>query len=605
MMWYFERNHEQSQASQNGAEPAAGTGGVGGLPASVLARHGARVLDPATAAVIGGQQPLRPTVYRASTLLVPGSLLSEPGLTAINQALAPVGMKLSAPGRHRPGSADDRDRPGQRDRDRPGQRIPDPAADGELGDLPRVGVLGPADAQPGRAAVPVVVDAWVALQALRAAAIGRVDKALHDALVSRISLEHLLFGSAITGSPISEGGGVTGSPISEGGGVTGPGAASSYLFPGGDARAPVGIFMPAAHRRDAKQCASEFGRRPVVAVLDTGVRTHPWLGVEADPATPGHYRTVSEAFVAVSQDLQDAIFSHAQQAAAAGDQLRQLIRYPWDRPVTPDPEVGELDTHTGHGAFIAGIVRQVAPDAEVLSVRIMHSDGIVYEGDLTCALAQLASRVQTALAGDLAEMVDVVCLSLGYFSESAADVAYSSGLQQVIAALTGMGVTVIAAAGNYATSRKFYPAAFAAGPAAPGHAPVISVGALNPNGSKALFSDGGPWVRAWATGAAVISTFPTDINGSRDPDVSLRAHPANTLPARPGPAERASLDPDDYSGGFATWSGTSFSAPQVAGQLALELMRGAAADPALQLDRPGAAEAGQRTGAALLRMGWS
>jgi subtilisin family serine protease len=134
---------------------------------------------------------------------------------------------------------------------------------------------------------------------------------------------------------------------------------------------------------------------------------------------------------------------------------------------------------------------------------------------------------------------------------------------------------------------------------------VISVGALNPNGSKALFSDGGPWVRAWATGAAVISTFPTDINGSRDPDVSLRAHPANTLPARPGPAERASLDPDDYSGGFATWSGTSFSAPQVAGQLALELMRGAAADQALQLDQPGAAEAGQRAAAALLRMGWS
>jgi subtilisin family serine protease len=228
----------------------------------------------------------------------------------------------------------------------------------------------------------------------------------------------------------------------------------------------------------------------------------------------------------------------------------------------------------------------------------MHSDGIVYEGDLTCALALLASRVEAALQGGMAEMVDVVCLSLGYFSESAADVAYSSGLRQIIDALTGLGVTVIAAAGNYATSRKFYPAAFAAAPAGPGHAPVISVGALNPNGSRALFSDGGPWVRAWATGAAVISTFPTDVNGSRDP--------ANTLPAGPGQAAgREALDPDDYSGGFATWSGTSFSAPQLAGELALELMRGAAADPALQLDRPGAAEAGQRTGAALLRMGWS
>jgi hypothetical protein len=587
MMWYFEPTHERSQASQNGAQPAGGTGGVGSVPASLLARHGARVLDPATAAVIAGQRPLRPTVYRAATLLVPGSMHAEPGLAAINRALAPVGMQLTAPGRpHRPAQTPDGQAPDGR------------APDGGLGDLPRVAMLAPAGAEHGRAAVPVVVDAWVALQALRAAAAGRVDKDLHEDLVGRISLEHLLFGSAITGSPITEGGGVTGSPITEGGGITGPGAAGSYLFAGGDARAPVGIFLPAAHRRDAKECTAEFGRRPVVAVLDTGVRTHPWLGVTADQAAPGGYRTVSDSFVTVSQGMQDAIHTQAEQAAAAGDQLRQLIRYPWDRPVTSDPLVGELDTHTGHGAFIAGIVRQVAPDAEVLAVRIMHSDGIVYEGDLTCALALLASRVEAALQGGMAEMVDVVCLSLGYFSESAADVAYSSGLRQIIDALTGLGVTVIAAAGNYATSRKFYPAAFAAAPAGPGHAPVISVGALNPNGSRALFSDGGPWVRAWATGAAVISTFPTDVNGSRDP--------ANTLPAGPGQAAgREALDPDDYSGGFATWSGTSFSAPQLAGELALELMRGAAADPALQLDRPGAAEAGQRTGAALLRMGWS
>ena len=42
--------------------------------------------------------------------------------------------------------------------------------------------------------------------------------------------------------------------------------------------------------------------------------------------------------------------------------------------------------YTGHGSFIAGLIRQVVPDATVLSIRIMHGDGIVYEGDLLYAL---------------------------------------------------------------------------------------------------------------------------------------------------------------------------------------------------------------------------
>ena len=37
---------------------------------------------------------------------------------------------------------------------------------------------------------------------------------------------------------------------------------------------------------------------------------------------------------------------------------------------------------------------------------------------------------------------------------------------------------------------------------------------------------------------------------------------------RPGKARRATIDPDGYRGGFASWSGTSFSAPVLAGELA-------------------------------------
>jgi hypothetical protein len=95
----------------------------------------------------------------------------------------------------------------------------------------------------------------------------------------------------------------------------------------------------------------------------------------------------------------------------------------------------------------------------------MHSDGIVNEGDLISALDQLVERIEPAEEGDLAAMVDVLSLSLGYFSESAADEIYSSGLWSVIDMLLAMGVLVVAAAGNFSASRKFHPAAFAGGPA--------------------------------------------------------------------------------------------------------------------------------------------
>ena len=46
------------------------------------------------------------------------------------------------------------------------------------------------------------------------------------------------------------------------------------------------------------------------------------------------------------------------------------------------------------------------------------------------------------------------------------------------------------------------------------------------------------------------------------------------------PAARESLDLDDYRVGFATWSGTSFSAPLLAAQIAEALLAGAVASPA-------------------------
>jgi len=614
MKWFFEPPYGgdgSGTAPPHGGD-GSGTGpglddggapGLIGLPEAVRLRHGVRVLDPQAAEVVPGvsfDREIQPTVYRARTLLVPGDLLREPAaVAAINRVLESTGMRLVAPEEDAEEDA--------------GEERGEGALFEVLRDLPRPAVLAPTGT------APVVVDAWRALQTLRAA--GTLQRAgadeglpgsragadeglpgsragadeavpgsragLDEAVVWRISLEHLLVGSAITGSPIDNGpGGIAGGPGGSSGGV-GPTTTDSYLFSGGDPRTPVAVVLDPPRRRSAGECRADYGRRPVVAVLDTGVRAHPWLDVTGDPG--GGYGLAADGFVTVDYAIQDAIRRAGEHARDHGDRPRQVIRDPWDAPVAENPLVGELSPALGHGTFIAGIVRQVVPDARVLAVRIIHSDDVCYEGDVICALRHLATRIALAEEGDPAAMVDVVSLSFGYFAESAADLVLTSGLWQAIEILLDLGVVVVAAAGNYSTSRPFYPAAFAIQTAP---VPVISVGALNPNGTKAVFSNDGNWVTAWAQGAAVVSAYPVDANASRTPELRVRAS---------AQADRESLDPDDYSGGFAVWSGTSFSAPGLAALIAGSLLDGAAGD-GLRLDQPGVQAARQRAAAAVANL---
>ena len=582
--WFFQPRSHRDGAETGDGDAAAGLTTV---PATMLRRHGAHVLDPERAVAVHGFPSPRSTVYRARTLLIPGGLAQDaPKVRAINEILDDVGMRLIPSRPEAP------------------PRVHDPELARKLAQLPRVVTLAPARDNP----VPAVVDAWVALQALRAAVTMSGNRKpakspLDQDDVGQIALEHLLVGSAIDGNPIGHsGGGLTGGTNS--GGVTGPSSTDSYVYSGGDTRSPVALLLDPPYRRSAAACQDDYGRRPVVAVLDTGVRAHPWLDVERtsggynlDPAGDG------DGFMSVDLGIQKAILDEGKKAEAKGDKPRQLIRNPWDTPITADPLVGELDSDSGHCTFISGIVRQIAPDARVLAVRIMHSDGAVYEGDLLCALRHLVIRVAEAEAGQPERMVDVISLSLGYFDETPHDATFTSGLGDVIELLLGQGVIVVAAAGNYSTSRRFYPAAFAT-KTPPAGVPLISVGALNPNGSKAIFSDGGRWITAWASGAAVVSTLPVDINASRSPELRLRSHPDNPMP--PGislPASRESLDPDDYSGAFGVWSGTSFSAPLLAAQITRALMEGARQN-GLKLTPCGPQDTQNRALSALKSMNW-
>ncbi len=79
----------------------------------------------------------------------------------------------------------------------------------------------------------------------------------------------------------------------------------------------------------------------------------------------------------------------------------------------------------------------------------------------------------------------------------------------------------------------------------------------------AMFNSG-DWVSTWDLGAQVLSTQPTTFRGSLQPA-------ARTTDVWAG-RDRESLDPDDFAQGFATWSGTSFAAPSVAGRFLAKLI---------------------------------
>jgi subtilisin family serine protease len=206
-------------------------------------------------------------------------------------------------------------------------------------------------------------------------------------------------------------------------------------------------------------------------------------------------------------------------------------------------------------------------------VRVLHSDSVAHEADVLFALWYIACGVQLAEeSGNPASMVDILSLSIGYYDETLSPSIYTGQVTKIIDWFLSMGVLIVAAAGNDSTSREFYPAALAARPQPSGSGPqLLSVGAQNPNGTNALFSNDGPWVRHWEPGAAVVSTYPIDVRGSGEPD----SEPA---------ANREGLDPDDFSAGFAVWDGTSFAAPLAAAKLAESMVDGGAKLGALDRD---------------------
>lgn len=497
------------------------------LPPHVARAFRARVLDPAVAprntrdarAALDGEMPaLQPTAYLTDSLLVrglPGGRAGE-ARARIAEAARALDVEVGefSPADHDAGEA---------------------AQDWEATDQTWTSRLSLAPGRP----LDGGVDAWTLLQHVL-----EEDPALAES----VSLNHVM---AMTGAGYGAASGMWGYVSGMWGYVSGMwgyvsgmwgyvGGGLSEYGPGFGGRTPVAFCSP-----DPRTLVGVPDDAPVVAILDTGLGRHPWFidasgtplpGVLINPVLPGGRAGLT--------------FAAADDPEGAG--------------VVSDPLNGGLDAAAGHGTFVAGIVRQRCPQATIMAIPVLDASGHAEEHVVLTALGRLVEARRAADRGKREHRVDIVNLSMGYYHESPGLPGSGGPLEAALTALTALGVEVVSAAGNDATTAPFLPAALADRIQG-----LHSVGALNPDGrTVALFSNGGAWVREHAVGAAVVSTVPTTLAGSAGASVLSRD------PSQPVHPERATIDPDTHVSGFALWSGTSFAAPHIAGDLATRLLRG-------------------------------
>jgi hypothetical protein len=216
---------------------------------------------------------------------------------------------------------------------------------------------------------------------------------------------------------------------------------------------------------------------------------------------------------------------------------RDALRFDWMRDVTGDDEPGvgggAIPPYAGHGTFIAGLIKTVAPRAEVVVRAAFPVLGLVYERDLVAALARTLRD----------DDPDVINLSAGTPARRATGPLLLNRFYDRVFRRY-KGVVLVAAAGNDGRRERFWPAA----------APwAVSVGALAEDWrSRASFSNFGSWVDAYAPGDRLVNAF-------RSGDYTYTEPPYRGQTVR--------FD------GMARWSGTSFATPLVAGMIAARMSR--------------------------------
>lgn len=209
---------------------------------------------------------------------------------------------------------------------------------------------------------------------------------------------------------------------------------------------------------------------------------------------------------------------------------------PWLDGVTgdDDPSVlpdGTILPYGGHGTFVAGVIRCMAPGADIVVRSVFDIAGSALESDFVPKLYEGFAYG--------AEIFHVTVSSQTRFNVPL--MAFETWLEDL---RRYKGVACIVPAGNSESPLPHWPAAF------PG---VISVGALGSDlRSLAYFSNFGGWVDVYAPGQNLVNAFA-----------------AGTFTCRVAPfaGETRRFE------GIAQWSGTSFSTPIVTGLIAARMTR--------------------------------
>ncbi len=248
---------------------------------------------------------------------------------------------------------------------------------------------------------------------------------------------------------------------------------------------------------------SDVGRGVKIAVVDTGI---------ADQ--PGARDVWTEHPVPRGTDQFDPLFDR--------------------RTRSPKPK---LAWAAGHGTFIASLIRQVAPGADIRSIKACSPMGFETESEVARGIEQAA------------QWADIINLSWCAYTlpdgtNERGEPTYSGPyrLRQAVKRALAKKVVVVAAAGNSASPDPMYPAAWE---------DVLAVGALDRDGRRWDHSNYGSWVDASAIGEKLRGVY---VQGDENPDNDPDGH--------------AEVWDDDEIN-YATWSGTSFAAPLVAAQIAV------------------------------------
>ncbi len=209
---------------------------------------------------------------------------------------------------------------------------------------------------------------------------------------------------------------------------------------------------------------------------------------------------------------------------------------PWLTGVTgdSDPSVaadGTILPYGGHGTFVAGVIRSMAPGAEIVVKNVFDTAGSALESDFV-------PKLNEGFAYG-AEIFHVTVASPTLDNHPL--MAFETWLEHL---RQHKGVVCVAPAGNNDERKPCWPGAFSG---------VISVGALSTDWrSRAYFSNYGGPVDVYAPGQDLVNAF---------------AKGSYTCHVEPFTEEVR------HFSGMAQWSGTSFSTPIVTGLIAARMAR--------------------------------